>query len=285
MKALKIWLGVTAILGVGAIVADRTVRRRFGRPPRRGFTGSPTGAVDVQIDAVDGSTLRGWWFESTDPGPAALVIHGWGGQAGDMLPVADVMRRLGLNVLLLDARGHGRSADISVASMPSFADDVRSGLGWLRSTPGVDPARIVLVGHSVGAGACLFVASGDPEVAAVVSLASMADPSALMAGMIGHYLPAPLTRLALRYVEHVIGHRFTQFAPVHTIGRISAPVLLLHGAQDTTVPVADAHRLHALAPEHSDLLVVADADHFSIEGLETAEPRLRRFLQGAGVLT
>ncbi len=285
MKALKIWLGVTAILGVGAIVADRTVRRRFGRPPRRGFTGSPTGAVDVQIDAVDGSTLRGWWFESTDPGPAALVIHGWGGQAGDMLPVADVIRRLGLNVLLLDARGHGRSADTSVASMPSFADDVRAGLEWLRSAPGADPARIVLVGHSVGAGACLFVASGDPEVAAVVCLASMADPSALMAGMIGQYLPAPLTRLALRYVERVIGHRFTQFAPVHTIGRISAPVLLLHGAQDTTVPLADARRLHALAPEYSDLLVVADADHFSIEGLDTAEPRLRRFLQGAGVLT
>jgi pimeloyl-ACP methyl ester carboxylesterase len=285
VKALKIWLGVTAILCVGAIVADQTVRRRFGRPPRREVTGSPTGADDVQIDAVNGSTLRGWWFESTDPGPAALVIHGWGGQAGDMLPVADVMRRLGLNVLLLDARGHGRSADIPVASMPSFADDVRSGLGWMRSTPGVDPARIVLVGHSVGAGACLYVASGDPEVAGVVSLASMADPSALMAGMIGHYLPAPLTRLALRYVEHVIGHRYTQFAPVHTIGRISAPVLLLHGAQDTTVPVADAHRLHALAPEHSDLLVVTDADHFSIEGLETAEPQLSHFLNRAGVLT
>jgi pimeloyl-ACP methyl ester carboxylesterase len=285
VKALKIWLGVTAILCVGAIVADQTVRRRFGRPPRREVTGSPTGADDVQIDAVNGSTLRGWWFESTDPGPAALVIHGWGGQAGDMLPVADVMRRLGLNVLLLDARGHGRSADIPVASMPSFADDVRSGLGWMRSTPGVDPARIVLVGHSVGAGACLYVTSGDPEVAGVVSLASMADPSALMAGMIGHYLPAPLTRLALRYVEHVIGHRYTQFAPVHTIGRISAPVLLLHGAQDTTVPVADAHRLHALAPEHSDLLVVTDADHFSIEGLETAEPQLSHFLNRAGVLT
>jgi pimeloyl-ACP methyl ester carboxylesterase len=283
VKALKIWLGVTAILCVGAIVADQTVRRRFGRPPRREVTGSPTGAVDVQIGAVDGSTVRGWWFGS-GPGPAALVIHGWGGQAGDMLPVADVMRRLGLNVLLLDARGHGRSADISVASMPSFADDVRSGLGWLRSMPGVDPGRIVLVGHSVGAGACLFVASGDPEVAGVVSLASMADPSALMAGMIGHYLPAPLTRLALRYVEHVIGHRYTQFAPVHTIGRISVPVLLLHGAQDTTVPVADAHRLHALAPANSDLLVVADADHFSIEGLDTAEPQLRQFLQSAGVI-
>ena len=78
---------------------------------------------------MNGSRLHGWWFGSDDPGPAALVIHGWGGQASDMLPVADVMRGLGLNVLLLDARGHGSSDGISVASMPSFADDVRAGLG------------------------------------------------------------------------------------------------------------------------------------------------------------
>ena len=40
----------------------------------------------------------------------------------------------------------------------------------------VDAARVVLVGHSVGAGASLFAASRDPEVAAVVALAPMADP-------------------------------------------------------------------------------------------------------------
>jgi len=267
----------------GLVVADRAAKRRFGRPRRRPNRYEvPTGAADVSLGAVDGSTLRGWWLVSASgtPGPAALVIHGWGGSAADMIAVADPLVRLGLHVLLLDARGHGRSDDVTVASMPSFADDVRAGVAWLRARPEVDPAGIVLVGHSVGAGACLFAASDDPEVAAVIALASMADPRVLMGKQLRRFLPRTLTALALRYVEHTIGHRFEEFVPVATIGRIHAPVLLLHGAQDATVPVADAYQLHALAPT-STLRVVDDADHFSVEALDRAGPVLERFLNDA----
>src|SRR3546814_4494171 len=40
---------------------------------------------------------------------------------------------------------------------------------WLRRQPSVDPERITLLGHSVGAGACLLAASRDPRIAGVVS--------------------------------------------------------------------------------------------------------------------
>jgi alpha-beta hydrolase superfamily lysophospholipase len=211
------------------------------------------------------------------------VIHGWGGSATDMIPVSDVLMSLGVNVLLLDARGHGRSDAGTVASMPAFADDIRVALRWMRAAPQVDPSRIVLVGHSVGAGACLFVAAGDRDVAAVVSLASMADPGSFMAQRLRRRMPAPMVELALRYVEHTIGHRFTEFAPIHTIGRMTAPVLLLHGQGDMTVPVADAYRLHARAPHVSTLLVLPDGDHNSIEALGWARSDLSRFLADAGL--
>lgn len=42
----------------------------------------------------------------------------------------------------------------------------------------------------------------------------------------------------------MIGHRFAEFSPISTIGRVNAPILLLHGRQDTTVPISDAPRLH-----------------------------------------
>lgn len=277
-----------AVLGVGLVPADRWLKRTYGRPPRRHSAikagVSPGDAEDVQMIAVDGATLHGWLRRSSSPPPraTALVIHGWGGSAIDMLPVSEVLLDLGLNVLLLDARGHGRSDDVAVASMPAFADDLRVALRWIRLAPDVDASQILLVGHSVGAGACLFVAAEDP-VAAVVSLASMADPSSFMAQRLRRWLPGPLTGLALRYVEHVIGHRFTEFAPVYTIGRTKAPVLLLHGQLDTTVPVGDAYRLHARAPDSSTLLVLPDGDHFSIEALGWATPDLARFLQSAGI--
>lgn len=42
-------------------------------------------------------------------------------------------------------------------------------------------------------------------------------------------------------------------------GRITCPVLLVHGARDTTEPVDDARRVQA-GLRHAELLVV-DADH------------------------
>jgi len=288
---------VLVALGTLAVVLaelGRRVKRRYGRPPRRPPTSAlvPEGAADVKIATPHGPVLRGWLLEATPPsgvagpsGPAALVVHGWGGSAADMLPVSAPLLDAGLHVLLLDTRCHGRSDQAVFTSMPTFANDIRDALDWLRQQPQVDPARIVLVGHSVGAGACLIVAAGDPEIAAVVSLASMADPRQFMADLLRQRLPRPLTALALRYVEHVIGHRFTEFSPIHTIGRVNAPILLLHGQRDTTVPISDAHRLHAQAPDHTTLLILPEADHNSVEELPGASPALLSFLHDTGVVS
>ena len=264
-------------------------RRRYGRPPRRPPVDLPPapGAVDVELMAKSGGALRGWFLAA--PGtdarrPAALVMHGWGGSAADMAPLAEPLLAAGMHVLLLDARCHGRSDDDDFVSMPRFAEDVDSGLTWLRQRGNVDPSRLVLVGHSVGAGACLLVASRDKAVAAVVSIASMAHPEVFMARTLGKRLPRPLTTLALRYVERTIGHRFETFAPVSTIGRGQAPVLLVHGDRDTTVPVADAYELHAQAPDRTRLLIVEGADHRSIgASVDEVTPALHGFLRAAGI--
>ena len=267
----------------------RPLRRRYGRPPRRPVAQPPPGALDIALPSARGETLRGWFLHHAldaerAPGPAAVVMHGWGASAADMQPVAQPLLNTGLHVLLLDAGGHGRSDDVEFSSMPAFADDVTIGLEWLRARPEVDPARVVLVGHSVGAGACLLVASRNPSIAAVICLASMAHPREFMSRALQTRIPAPLVRIALRVVERAIGHRFDSFAPINTIGRVQAPVLLLHGARDSTIPVADTYALHRHAPPGSSLLVVPDADHTTVEALDHVRPALHDFLQQAGLL-
>lgn len=279
-------LGALAAVGMVLSGTNRWVKRRYGRPPHRTPTSAlvPKAAVDVKIVTSGGQVLRGWLLDAKHQsgvtgqrGPAALVVHGWGGSAADMLPVSTPLLDAGLHVLLLDTRCHGRSDGAAFTSMPAFAEDIRDALDWLRQQPHVDRTRIVLVGHSVGAGACLFVAADDPEIAAVVSLASMADPQQFMTDRLRRQLPRPVIALALRYVERVIGHRFAEFSPIHTIGRVKAPILLLHGRQDTTVPISDAHLLHAQAPEHTTLLILPEADHNSVEELPGARPAMLSF--------
>src|SRR5680860_1050937 len=135
--------GGTGVLWVFARAMRGALTRRFGRPVRRVFEAAqvPSDAADVRIVTEPGAILRGWLREpvaareSGLPGPVALVIHGWGASAADMVPLSQPLLDAGLRVLLLDARGHGRSGDVGVATMPTFAEDLRTALGWRRSPP------------------------------------------------------------------------------------------------------------------------------------------------------
>ncbi len=53
----------------------------------------------------------------------------------------------------------------------------------------------------------------------------------------------PMGWVVNRYVERVIGARFKDIAPLYTLARAQCPVLLLHGRQDTLVPVDDVRQL------------------------------------------
>lgn len=241
-------------------------------------------AEEVVITAVDGALLRGWYLSGVrtdqEPGPAVLVMHGWSSSGGDMLPAARAIGEAGLRTLVIDARGHGRSDRVDHMSMPRFAEDVDAAVAWLRVRPDVDRGRIALVGHSVGAGACLLAASRDPRIAGVVSVASMAHPREMIGRSFGRYrVPKPLVRRALRTIERTIGHAFDDFAPLHTIGRIDAPVLIVHGLEDRTVSAADAVRLADAGGPDTALQLVPGADHRRLDGFAPTFPDIIRFLR------
>lgn len=82
-------------------------------------------------------------------------------------------------------------------------------------------------------------------------------------------------RLAL--LGHSVGERFDRIAPINLVSRLACPLLLVHGARDTTVPALDAQRLHAAQPD-SELLIV-DGDHDLREALAPRTDHLVRFLQ------
>jgi len=261
----------------------RTLLLRLYRLPARSVHLTPADldleAHDVEFEAVDGARLRGWFLpaDEVDDGgthPVVVVMHGWASAAEDLLPAAPAVIRAGLSMLFIDARGHGHSDAVEFMSMPRFAEDLHTAVAWVRERPDVDAARIALVGHSVGAGAALLVAARDPGIAAVVSIASMAHPREVISRSFRRYrAPQPIIRAALRTIERTIGHRFDDFAPLHTIARIDAPVLVLHGLDDHTVPTGDARRLAERGPL-ATLRLVPGANHRSLDGFLPVLPEI-----------
>lgn len=250
---------------------------------------APDRVRQVRIPGPRGRALSAWLVlppgalagATGAPVPAVLVMHGWGGNAAMMAPVAPPLHRAGFAVLLVDARCHGRSDGESFTSMPRFAEDIAAGLAWLRRQTGIDGHRVALLGHSVGAAAALLHAAHHDDVCAVISLSSFAHPHEVMRRFIAEKrVPYPvLGWYVLRHVQRVIGTPFDAIAPLHTITRVRCPVLLVHVLHDSTVPFDDARRLQA-ASAGAHLLPVA-GDHDLREALMPQAAKLVDFLDRA----
>ena len=260
------------------------------RAPRIRETGSPAdhGLVyeTIWIPTVRGRRLHGWWLPAPRARSTLVLVHGWGGNAELMMPLAVPLRRAGLNLLLFDARNHGRSDADTFSSLPRFAEDLGAAITWLKQRYPRRCNRVAVLGHSVGAGAALFAATRSRDIAAVISIAAFAHPADVTARSLAPLrLPRGVTALVIRYVEWVIGHRFDFIAPVGSIRRVLCPVLLVHGQADTLVPVEDARRIFAQADQgRVRLLEVPDAGHDSVERIEDHLDALLAFLRETGVL-
>jgi len=108
--------------------------------------------------------------------PAVLVAHGFSGNRQLMYGFGYTLAKNGYIAALIDFAGHGASLD----RLPdSFADDtqyqklaanISTARDYLRQHPSVDPARIALLGHSMGASAVTRYSSARDDVPVTVAI-------------------------------------------------------------------------------------------------------------------
>jgi len=180
----------------------------------------------------DDLSLTSWIKLPTSAGAPVLVyFHGNAGHIGDRGDKIRPFLDAGFGVLLAGYRGYGGNP--GRPSEKGLLADGRAALAYL-DTLGVDRARVILYGESLGSGVAVALASED-RIGAVVLEApftSIVDVGAAA------YPWAPV-RLAMR----------DRFDSLSRIGGISAPILVVHGELDRTVPIRLGRRLLAAAPE------------------------------------
>ncbi len=242
----------------------------------------------VAIPGVSAKQLFGWLLPVETSPHTLIILHGWGGNAELMLPIAIPFYRAGFNTLLIDARNHGSSDSDTFSSLPRFAEDLGTAIDWIKQHYPERAQKIAVLGHSVGASAVIYEASRRDDIDAVISISAFAHPEWLMQRYLqnicwkGLRLPQFLIRIILKYIQWVIGHSFASIAPVHTICKLNAPVLLVHGKDDSTVPVEDARAIIENCPEpHVQLLEIDDAGHESVDKIEEHAEKLTSFLSKA----
>lgn len=169
-------------------------------------------------------------------GPVALLVHGWGGHARQLLPLAESLAQHGFRPVLLEMPAHGRSAG-SVSNLPQFARAIDYAVARLQQeghTIGL------LAGHSLGANAAAYAASRGLAVGKLVLLAPPASPRAYTRYFAQVFGLSEATRAAMQHrIEAREGILMQQFEPRFVAPRIRVPTLVVHDRGDAINAFAD----------------------------------------------
>lgn len=195
--------------------------------------------IDTEQGRVEAWYLPGDGVAPDRPGPLVIFAHGNGELIDDWPHELAPYRELGISVLLPEYRGYGRSG--GTPSERSIAADFVRFHDLILERPEIDPSRVVFHGRSLGGGV-------------VAAMARERRPMALI-------LQSTFTSV-VDMAKKFLLPRFMVLDPFETIAVLPAldvPVLVVHGRQDTLIPVSHAHALHRASP--GSKLVLYDADH------------------------
>jgi fermentation-respiration switch protein FrsA (DUF1100 family) len=248
--ALLKWLVIAAAVFGGLVAVMYLAQRALMYAPERQRTPpAAAGLSDTQeilLDTADGEKVIVWYAPPKDGKPLVLYFHG---NAGALRNRADRFHALigdGFGLVALSYRGYGGSTG-SPSEAGLIADAEAAYALALARTPA---RRIVLWGESLGTGVAVALAA--TQAVGGVVLESPFTSAADVGARVYWYLP----------VQLLMKDPFRSDA---RIGRVTAPLLIVHGARDTVVPIALGERLFALANEPKRFVRLAQGHHNDLD--------------------
>jgi uncharacterized protein len=244
----------------GCASLDAWQRQAIFNPARdnpRWFAEPLAGTEEYDVALENGQKLHFWYVRNAMPdAPTVLYLHGarWN-MNGSVFRISR-WADMGFNVLAVDYRGFGKSTEI-LPSEQSAYDDARVALRELQRRES-DPQRRFIYGHSLGGALAIDLAAGlrgsHADIAGLVIEATFTSIPSIVREMKWGWLPG-------------LGLAVTQtFDSAAKIGKVNAPLLILHGTADSVVPHTMADQLYAAAGSREKRLIKLDGGTHSGSG-------------------
>ncbi len=196
---------------------------------------------EVQIITADGLHLLAWYKPARVAQPTVLVVHGNAGNIGNRMPLARHLIESGFGVLLLEYRGYaGNPGSPSESGLYSDADAAMTFL----NKQGIKDKQVVVYGESLGTGVATKVAT-QYSVCALVLQSPFTS----------------LTSVARYHYPWILLRPWDKFDSLSRIKQINAPLLIVHGKDDTLVPFEQGLTLFNHAPEPKTMIALPGKKH------------------------
>ena len=227
------------------------------------------GYEDVEfLSRKDRITLDGWYTTAKPSKGTIILVHGIGSvrSGNGAVEIASLLNKRGLSALLFDLRAHGSSGGDQISAGQREKYDVMGAFDYLVGR-GVAAERIGLLGFSMGAGISILAASEEPEIRAVVADSPFANVADLVAQetarktifpewIVPIFLPTTTFMAAKIHDIHI-----DDLVPEKHVAQLNYPVMIIHGHQDTRIPVSHGLRVYRASPSGSTVWVAPDVDH------------------------
>jgi uncharacterized protein len=214
---------------------------------------------EVYFDTADNVRLNGWFVPHPQAQSTLVWFHGNAGNIGHRVANLKLLHHwVKVHVFIFDYRGYGKSQG-RISEAGSYLDGAAA-IDYLRRNKGIEPERMIFFGRSLGA-------------AIATEMTTRVTPSGLI-------LESPFT--SIRDMARAIFPLLpvgpilrTRYDIMERIRRIRAPLLVLHGDRDGTIPWEQGKRVFDAAPEpkqfhtiggaaHNDTFVVGGPHYFKI---------------------
>lgn len=248
---LKSILVFAVIFYVGFVGLLYVVQRGLMYLPDRSRTapaaaGLPQAEEEV-LTTADGEHVIAWHVPPKGERPVVLYFHGNGGALWLRVPRFVALTADGTGLLALSYRGYGGSS--GSPSEEGLIADARAAYEF--AVARYAPERLVLWGESLGTAVAIALAAEKP-----VGKLVLEAPFTSAADIAASVYPFVPVRLLMK----------DQFRSDERIGRVTAPVLVLHGEQDRVVPIRFGERLFALVQSPKRFVRLKDGDHEGLDG-------------------
>lgn len=198
---------------------------------------------DLYLPVSGGKVTNAWFVPAEKAQLTVLFCRGNGGTLSDWIEAGHLFHLIGVNILLFDYGGYGRST--GRPSESRLYEDGRAAWRWLTEERKIPPAQIVVIGHSIGGGVAAQLATEVKPAALILQSTFTSIPD--VAQEMFPYLP----------VKPFIRDRFTTR---DKLARISCPLLVVHSPSDTMIPFAHGRALFDRAREPKQFLEIR-GDH------------------------
>ncbi|MGI8552137.1 MAG: alpha/beta fold hydrolase [Dehalococcoidia bacterium] len=206
----------------------------------------------IHYPTFDGRQIPAFWYgprtAGGEPLPVVINIHGGPeGQARPIFnPVTQYLVQRGYAVLAPNVRGstgYGREYvhldDVRLRM--DTVKDIKHAVEWLKSSGRGDPRRIACMGGSYGGFMVLACVTTYPELwAAAVDIVGIANWMTMLKN-------TSAWRRRLRMAEYgdpeLDGDFLREISPINHVDRITAPLMVIHGANDPRVPISEAEQI------------------------------------------